>query len=307
MRGGGAPAVREGQLQGAEGELYLRIWDAPAPRGAVQLCHGLSQHVGMYDHVAARLVEAGWTVVGHDLIGHGRSEGPRGVLRRFDALVEDLRTVRNALSEWADVSTPPVLLAHSLGGLVSIRMLQTGSEPFAGLVLSAPWLGTAVQVTPGRRALASVLGWMAPDFAIPNDFDVAALTRDPAMQERRRTDPLAHARISAGLYQRSQVAQQAALAGGLPHGLPTLVLLPGADEVADAEVTRGWVGKLREAGHPVETRELEGVPHEPFNDTARNEILDQLVHWMDLLPGPGLRPTTEPGGTSQQDQENDPE
>ena len=60
-------------------KLHLRRWPAQgAARGTVQIVHGLGEHIGRYDGLAAALNAAGWHAVGHDLRGHGRSEGSRG-------------------------------------------------------------------------------------------------------------------------------------------------------------------------------------------------------------------------------------
>ena len=60
-------------------QLHLRHWPARAAR-SVLIVHGLGEHIGRYEHVAAQLHADGWQVFGYDQRGHGRSEGPRGGL-----------------------------------------------------------------------------------------------------------------------------------------------------------------------------------------------------------------------------------
>src|SRR5918992_3514740 len=77
-------------------EIFTREWAPPggvAARGSVLLVHGLGEHCGRYDHVAARLAAIGLTVHGHDLRGHGRSEGARGSIPDEETLLDDLRFV----------------------------------------------------------------------------------------------------------------------------------------------------------------------------------------------------------------------
>ena len=52
------------------------------PRGQVLIVHGLGEHAARYDPVAAALNAEGWSVLGFDQRGHGRSSGRRGTLAR---------------------------------------------------------------------------------------------------------------------------------------------------------------------------------------------------------------------------------
>ena len=47
-----------------------------APRGVVQLVHGMAEHITRYDEFARFLADAGFVVAGHDQIGHGESSSP---------------------------------------------------------------------------------------------------------------------------------------------------------------------------------------------------------------------------------------
>ncbi|MEY3253227.1 MAG: hypothetical protein RL227_2200, partial [Pseudomonadota bacterium] len=65
--------------------LALSRWAAAsgaAPRGQVLIVHGLGEHAARYAHVAAALNAEGWSVLGFDQRGHGRSTGRRGTLAR---------------------------------------------------------------------------------------------------------------------------------------------------------------------------------------------------------------------------------
>ncbi len=59
-------------------------------KAAICLVHGHGEHTGRYAHVGAALTEKGYSLLGFDLRGHGKSAGPRGHTPSYDALLDDI-------------------------------------------------------------------------------------------------------------------------------------------------------------------------------------------------------------------------
>ena len=56
--------------------VHAREWvPEGAPRGVVQLVHGVAEHVGRYDQAARFLAAHGYVVCGEDHLGHGLTAG----------------------------------------------------------------------------------------------------------------------------------------------------------------------------------------------------------------------------------------
>src|SRR3954465_8554413 len=74
-------------------ELATYEWDVAAPRGVVQVAHGLAEHSARYDRFARALNDAGYTVRASDHRGHGASiaaaRGDFGAAG-FEALITDM-------------------------------------------------------------------------------------------------------------------------------------------------------------------------------------------------------------------------
>ncbi|MDT8369817.1 MAG: alpha/beta hydrolase [Longimicrobiales bacterium] len=274
-----APAPIAGTIRGAEGvKLRTWSWPHPSPRGRVQLVHGFSEHLGRYREVVDALHDAGWAVFGHDHRGHGESEGRRGVLRSFDHLLHDLDLVRRRADALAPGPGAPVLLGHSLGGLVTLRYLQTAPAPPSRAILSAPWLGTQLVLPLWQQVVARSLRRIAPDFVVKRRLDTSLLTRDAERGALYANDPLVHRYGSPGVLARVGAAQEEAIAGGLPPGMRLLVILPLDDRVADPERTVGWASRL-----PAGSVQIERYPrgrHEPFHDIERSAVLDTVIAWL---------------------------
>jgi hypothetical protein len=75
--------------------------------------------------------DRGWTCHTFDLRHHGESDGPRSLRRtRIRDYVADLAGIVDGLDR------PPVLIAHSMGGLIAQRYMERADLP--GCVLLAP-------------------------------------------------------------------------------------------------------------------------------------------------------------------------
>src|SRR6185436_11887502 len=104
--------------------LVYDMYEATAPRAAVLGLHGWADHAGRWRDVGERFCAAGYSTYLLDLRGHGRSGGRRGHLSRFSQLLGDLQAFRRAVRR-RHTETPQVLLAHSFGGFVALRYLDT--------------------------------------------------------------------------------------------------------------------------------------------------------------------------------------
>ncbi|KAB2873937.1 MAG: alpha/beta hydrolase, partial [Burkholderiaceae bacterium] len=213
--------------------LHLREWAVRDPRGQVLLVHGLGEHVGRYAATAARLNEAGWDVAGYDQRGHGASGGPRGAIAQPHSLLDDLGVVIDALRRGRQ--HPPVLLGHSLGGLIAARFVAEGLaespaawwRPVDALVLSSPALDPGMNMV--QRALLALLGPLAPHLALGNGLKPAWISRDAAVVRAYVDDPLVHDRVTP-LLVRFIVDAGALVRARAPRwNVPTLLLWAGAD------------------------------------------------------------------------------
>ena len=105
-------------------DLFVRDWPPAAGvrrRGAALIIHGLGEHSGRYEHVAAALNEIGIAVRSYDHRGFGQSGGPRAVIPTDTAYLDDAKIVFDAFvaeSRAAGDSDWPFLIGHSMGCLL---------------------------------------------------------------------------------------------------------------------------------------------------------------------------------------------
>jgi len=260
--------------------VYWQAWLPQDPaRAVVVLVHGIHEHSARYTHVGARLAAAGFAVYAADHRGHGRSDGRRANIERMALLQQDLRSfVRFAAGRHPG---PLFMVGHSLGGLIALMYATDGETTegaLDGLVLSGP----AVLATAGSalaKRLAPVLSALVPDLGVASIDAEDKISRDPDVVRSYRDDPLVH----RGKIKARTGAEILAVMQGLPARLrrlsvPLLVLHGTDDQICPLA---GSVMVHEAASSTDKTlRRYPGLYHEVFNEPEREQILTDLISWL---------------------------
>ena len=273
--------------------LHRRDWPCDDPHGTIVIVHGLGEHIGRYEAVAAFLNTHRWHVAAYDQRGHGKSEGARGCLAHADDLLFDLAQFLDAVR--AERDGPVVLLGHSLGGLVAARFVAGGTgnsadgardppllwpRPVDALVLSSPALD--IGMNGPQKALLAALGPLAPGLAVGNGLKPEWLSHDAAAVTAYRADPLVHDRIAPRLARFMVDAGPAVLAAAPRWAVPTLLLYAGSDRCVMPAGSAAFAAAAPSS--VVESHVFASLFHEIFNEPERGEVLATLGRWLDTLP-----------------------
>jgi alpha-beta hydrolase superfamily lysophospholipase len=153
-----------------------------------------------------------------------------------------------------------------------------------GGVLSAPAvdLGTANGV---QKLVAPLLSRLTPDLGVLT-LDAETISRDPAVVADYRADPLNFTgKVRARTGSEMMLATVAMPARLRSLRLPLLLLHGTADRLvppAATELVRSHVGS-----DDLTVRLYEGLYHEPHNEPEKEQVLDDVVAWLDAhLPVP---------------------
>ena len=265
----------------SDGEnIALRDWPLPvgtALRGVVVLVHGLGEHAGRYERLAAFLNGWGFAVRAYDQYGHGESSGTRGGLPSPNRLLEDLAEIVETTRQRIGPGVPVILLGHSLGGLVAASLVALGGSSVNALVLSSPAFDAGLN--PVQRILLATLPRLAPSLALANGLNPRYLSHDPQVVEAYRTDPLVHDRITAVLARFIVETGPAVVERAKDWRVPTLLLYAGNDKLVNPRGSRAFAA----AAPPqvVTAHCFDQLYHELFNEAAAQPVLAQLRQWLD--------------------------
>ncbi len=235
--------------------------------------HGLGHGAWCWsEHWLAAAAERGYPAYAVSLRGHGGSGGAKALGR---SLMRDY--VHDVMQTIAELPEPPVLIGHSMGGIIA--QLVADRYPLRGLVLLAP--------APAHGALPTMLT------TFPHrPWDVTAMVLGRTMPMRADTLFVGLDRTTADRYvgrlgRESPWAQYEFLRRRRigPLRAPVLVVGARADKiirVSDIERTAAMYG--------VDPVFLDGIGHDLMLDAGWDQALDTMLSWVDSAVPPGTPP-----------------
>ena len=259
-------------------QISLRRWlpDEPSILPPILLVHGYGEHIARYDHVGEFLTRRGFDVWGYDARGHGVSQGTKGVVATDGVLVNDCVAMFSHVAK--STGRTPIVVAHSMGGLTAgLAVTQLGLKP-AALVLSSPLL--RVRMSGFQKFLLNVGLVLFKDKAIHSSaVNAIDVSRDAAVVQSYRTEPLNHAMVSPRLGRWMSEGGARVLAGVAAFDMPILLIYAGDDRVVDASGSDD-LAKLLPA--TATARRYDKAYHEIFNEPLpeRDVVLAHMSDWL---------------------------
>jgi alpha-beta hydrolase superfamily lysophospholipase len=279
----GAPIRRvESHLRGAAGRsgaplLFRRAWLPAEPWAALLLVHGYAEHSGRYEDLGTWFAARGVAVHGYDHRGHGRSEGPRCHVDRFDDFLDDGDLVLERVRE-EHLDLAIVLLGHSMGGLVVAAFLADRRPTVAAAVTSGAALALGPGVSKARMGAARLLRRLAPRLALGSGLDPAGLSRDPEVVRRYLEDPLVYRTMTSSLAVELLTSIPRVASRAVEVQVPVLMLHGSDDPLCPIEGSRAFYGGLRVPGSAF--RAYPGLRHEIFNEPERERVYEDVLEWL---------------------------
>ncbi len=269
-------------------------WEpAGAPRGVVQLTHGMGEHLLRYGHLAATLSAAGFLVQGQDHRGHGAtapSEDVLGVLGTagWNSLVDDIDVlVERAHQREPDL--PVVLFGHSMGSFAAQQYMLDHSNRIAGLVLSGTAAIDLLEPALDLDAPIDLSGFNAP---FPNRTGFEWLSRDAAQVDAYVADPFCGFGLDAeggkAMFARAREVADPGRLVGIRKDLPVHLTVGELDPVnGQLALVNALIERLRGAGLTDVTLTVwPQARHEIFNEINRDEVEADLLVWLDRVVPP---------------------
>jgi len=258
--------------------LFGQSWQPEdRPRAVVCLVHGIGEHSGRYVHVADSLIQSGYALISFDLRGHGKSEGPRGHIPSYEAIMQDIYSLLE-VSNKKFPQSPFFLYGHSLGGNLVLNYVLRRQSHLKGVIATAPWLRLAFEPPAFKVTLGKVMNKIWPSFSQSSGLDTKALSHDPKVVHAYENDPLVHDHISARMFIGIYQSGQWALEHASEFSLPLLLMHGGDDKIISVEASREFANKINEN---CTLKVWDELYHEIHNEPEKEEVFKFLIDWLD--------------------------
>lgn len=253
---------------------------------ALVVFHGLGEHGGRYLHVPHYVQSAVDAVYCLDHRGHGRSEGLRGHVERFELYADDaalaISRLDSSLRKRFGHSEIHVL-GHSMGGLIALRTLFKHAQlPIHSVTISAPLLGVRVPVPYLKKLSAYALSRIWGSLQMATDLDARLVSHDLDVVEAYQSDRLVHKKVTPRFFTELQgvLADTVKRTDGFSY--PLQMLLPLQDQIVDPDTALEFFRALKVADKSLKT--YPDFYHEPFNEIGKEQVFEDLITWIKNHP-----------------------
>ena len=279
--------------------------------GVLQLTHGMCEFIERYEPFAQYCAQAGYLVVGHDHLGHGKSVKNPSELGYFtkehpaETLIEDMHRIREMTrAQYPDV--PYFMMGHSMGSYLLRMYIAFHGRGLAGAVVMGTGYVNPKAASFGMKlstAIALVKGWhhrspVVQDLAMGagsyrkfsldgSDPANSWLSRNEENVKAYYSDPLCGFPFTLngfyGLFQTVHFVCAQKNVNKVPAKLPVLFVSGQNDPVGDlGKGVERSCRMFRDAGVADVTMKLyPDDRHELLNETDRDRVFEDILGWME--------------------------
>ena len=257
------------------------IWEPKeTPKAIINLVHGFGEYSDRYDSWAVRFADLGYLVHAIDYRGHGKSDGRRGHINKFDEFLNDVDIlVKESKKLYSEL--PQYIYGHSLGGNIVTNYILKRENDFKGAIISSPWYRLSFSPSVFMLFLARIMNKLYPKFTQKSKLELDALTHDKRIVENYVKDALVHEKISARMFFEIYKAGNWVLDNTDKINLPILIQHGNADNITSSEASKEFAEKGVKLNKDITYKEWPGLFHELHNELEKDEIFNCVLDWIE--------------------------
>lgn len=290
-------------------EIYVYKWMPKEAeiRGVVQISHGMAETAARYERFAKVLNQNGYIVYANDHRGHGKttrnieSLGYLGDHDGFNLLIQDIAKLSDIIRE-ENPGLQIYLFSHSMGSFAAQRYIIDYKDKIDGLVLSgsngdqgftltaAKTIAQLEMMIRGRKAKSKLMnnlsfGAYNKKFK-PEKTGSEWLSRDEEEVKKYIENPFCGTIFPTSFYYdflgSLQYIEDESNFIKIPKDLPIFIISGEEDPVGDfGKGVKKLYTRYKNAGvKDLEIKLYPGARHEILNEINRDEVMNDVVNWL---------------------------
>jgi alpha-beta hydrolase superfamily lysophospholipase len=239
----------------------------------------MGEHFGRYKHVVEFLNSINYAVIGMDLRGHGTSQGRQGHIASYELLMDDVDLLVKKAQDLFN-GLPLIMYGHSLGGNIAANYVLRRHPVLKGLIVTAPYFKLAFDPPAWKVGLSKIMAKILPAVTLPTELELAALSRDQAVVDAYKNDPLVHDKISSAFFTSVHAAAPYPIEHAAELKVNTLAMHGLADRITSYQGTTAFAQTNPQM---IELKLWEGLCHEIHNEPEKQQVFGYLAGWLGKL------------------------
>lgn len=246
-------------------------------KNTLLLVHGFGEYSERYRSLFERLNQEDISTFAYDLRGHGRSEGIRSYISRFEDYIADLTVILSVVKEITGLEKVS-LLGHSMGGLIASLYTSRFQSNIRTLVLSSPFFGLSMEIPLIKKIAGRITSSLLPSFSMPTNIKGEFCTHDENIARSYDTDPMINKYATARWFTEVMRTQKDIEDIAKNIDIPVALLAAGDDRLVSLEAEKRFFKNLSSTDKYLKV--FDGFYHEIFNELKKEEAILELINWL---------------------------
>ncbi|KAH7309447.1 Alpha/Beta hydrolase protein [Stachybotrys elegans] len=294
-----ACTTTEGTFECDGAKLYTKTWTPEGPiKAKLIFVHGYSDHINLYNDFFPLVAARGIQVLSWDQRGWGRSvtkPAERGLTGTTERVVADIAAF---IQDKLPSAEPIFVMGHSMGGGEILTLAGDAKHEgvvsqVRGWIAETPFIGFTPEEEPGflKVFLGRLVGRLLPRQHMHQVVEPGIVTRDPAVAEAIRKDPLCHNTGTleglASMLDRTEALSSGQVILG-KHVQSLYFAHTPNDRVCSFQKAMAWY-ELQTIEDKT-SKSYDGAYHQLHTDPLKEEWLNDFVEWMLKRSGDSAAP-----------------
>jgi alpha-beta hydrolase superfamily lysophospholipase len=274
-------ALSKGKIEMIPGpnsvDIYLRVFGESGKKTPVVMSHGLQSHSGWFAQSAAFMAGLGHPVYSMDRRGSGLSRAPRGDLKDFMIMLEDIHAVANFVKK-RHVKDKIYILGHCFGAIPAAAYACEYPDNVKGLILTTPAIYTKTEPSFFWKLRILLAPSGSGNFMVPNPLETSQFTELKTYENFIESDTLSLKASSGDFYYEVHRTRKFIHQNIHQLTMPVIMGITAEDPICDNRRNVNFFHEIPAADNTL--IEYNDARHILEFSTEREKYFDDLAYWL---------------------------